>query len=99
MAARSSTPSRVAGGLGITGGLGAYALGKTLENQDSKAKVLSMGQRMLDPRIYNDYEDTVDHIKTGGLVAAGTIGAALAGHKLYKMYKNRKKENHNDSSK
>jgi len=81
---------KVAGGIGIAGGTGLYALAKKLQYDDGR-KPISPGQKFLPPEIYNEYQDDVNTIKNIGLDTAATVAGALAAHKLYKMYKNKKK--------
>jgi len=82
---------KVAGGLGIVGGTGLYALAKKLQYDDERESI-STGQKFLPPEIYREYQDDVNNIKNIGLGAAATVTGALAAHKLYKMYKNKKKQ-------
>ncbi len=81
---------KIAGGLGIVGGLGLYTLAKKIQQDDAKEPI-SIGQKMLPPEIHNDYQDDIEHFKNINLATAGTAAGALVAHKLYKMYKNKKK--------
>ena len=81
---------KIAGGIGIAGGTGLYALAKKLQYDDGREPI-SPGQKFLPPEIYNEYQDDVNTIKNVGLGTVATVAGALAAHKLYKMYKNKKK--------
>jgi hypothetical protein len=84
-----SIAEKVAGGFGIAGGTGLYALTKKLQYDDERGPI-SSGQKFLPPEIYREYQDDVNNIKNIGLGAAATTAGILAAHKLYKMYKNKK---------
>ena len=47
---------KIAGGLGIAGGTGLYALAKKLQYDDEREPI-SPGQKFLPPEIYNEYQD------------------------------------------
>jgi hypothetical protein len=81
---------KVAGGIGIAGGTGLYALAKKLQYDDERDPI-SAGQKFLPPEIYRAYQDDINNIKHIGITTAAVTAAGLAGHKLYKMYKNKKK--------
>lgn len=79
---------KIAGGLGIAGGTGLWALSKKLQEPENQITVDQ--QNLMSPDIYKAYQKHLGQAETAGLATAGTIAGALAAHKLYKMYKNKK---------
>ena len=90
-----STGEKVAGGAVIAGGLGTTALGTMRALSAESAKHSPMG--IVDQLVNKGTSSLDSDIQSGnnmadtGFKTAAVAGGALAAHKLYKMYKNKKK--------